>query len=31
VTVELSTRRHDIDPHLVVAAPAEERTVAVVP
>lgn len=31
VTVELSTRRHDIDPHLVVAAPTEERTVAVVP
>lgn len=31
VTVELSTRRHDIDPHLVVAAAAEQRTVAVVP
>lgn len=31
VTVELSTRRHDIDPHLVVAAPEEERTIAVVP
>ena len=31
VTMELSTRRHDIDPHLVVAAPTAERTVAVVP
>lgn len=31
VTVELSTRRHDLDPHLVVPATAEERTVAVVP
>lgn len=31
VTVELSTRRHDVDPHLVVQSEAREHTVAVIP
>jgi len=31
VTVELSTRRHDVDPHLVVQSDAQEHTVAVIP
>lgn len=31
VSVEFSTRRHDVDPHLVVQADAHEHTVAVIP
>jgi P pilus assembly chaperone PapD len=31
VTVELSTRRHDVDPHLVVQSDAQEHTIAVIP